>query len=156
MSDPDSVQLHATSVAINGHGVLLLGPPGSGKSDLALRLIDEPGYGLGDELLHAKLIGDDQIVLTRRGDQLIAAPAGPLAGLLEIRGLGIANCPHQAEAPLVLAVDLVSQAVIERLPDKDDVVFCQIGVEIRQISLDAGTPSAPARVRAGLMAALNG
>ncbi len=152
MSDPDSLQLHATCVAIDGRGIVLRGPSGSGKSDLALRLIDEPGYGLGGELLRGELIGDDQIILTRRDSSLIASPPNRLAGLLEIRGTGIIGCPHVTEAAVELVVDLYQKDTIERFPDDQHMVFEALGISVRRIAVDAHLPSAAARVRAGLMA----
>jgi serine kinase of HPr protein (carbohydrate metabolism regulator) len=156
VSDIDTKQLHATCVAINGHGVLLVGPSGSGKSDLALRLVDETGSGLGDEKMTSVLVGDDQIVLTRQSDTLVAAPAAALAGLIEIRGVGILKCPYLGQAPLALVVNLMQQAAIERLPEAPGVVFKELGVSIPAIEVDASQPSAPGRVRCGLQAVLNG
>src|SRR4029079_8768067 len=62
MPDPSAPQitLHASCVALKDDGILILGAPGTGKSDLALRLIDEPGYGAGDELIRGRLVADDQ------------------------------------------------------------------------------------------------
>ncbi|MDH3741934.1 MAG: HPr kinase/phosphatase C-terminal domain-containing protein [Hyphomicrobiales bacterium] len=156
MSDTDTRQLHATCVAIDGHGVMLIGPPGSGKSDLALRLIDDPGCGLGDQQMKSMLVGDDQIVLARRSDTLIASPAAALAGLIEIRGIGILKCPHLAEAPLALVVKLMPQSSIERLPEAPGGDFEELGVSVAVIEVDASQPSAPARVRSGLQAVLSG
>ena len=74
-----SILLHATAVAIDGRAVLLRGPSGSGKSDLALRLIDAG----------ARLVADDQSELSRRGDVLMVRAPATIAGLIEVRGLGI-------------------------------------------------------------------
>ena len=69
MPDPSSqrTSLHASCVALGYDGVLILGMPGAGKSDLVLRLIDEPGFGIGDALIRAKLVSDDQTIIERRG-----------------------------------------------------------------------------------------
>ncbi len=155
MSDNDTEQMHATCVAIGNQGVLLRGAPGSGKSDLALRLIDHPGYGIGTEQLRAELVGDDQIVVTRHGDGLTVSPATKLAGLLEIRGIGIVACPHRAEVELALVVDLESQDALERLPEPRSMSVELLGVSVPRISIDAGLASAPARVRAGLLVMRN-
>jgi serine kinase of HPr protein (carbohydrate metabolism regulator) len=105
--------VHATSVAIKAgrrwRAVLLRGPSGAGKSDLALRLIDRG----------ARLIADDQTHLARNGRALLASPPPALAGLIEVRGVGIVKLPRrhlQAAAPLALLVDLVPPQQIERLP----------------------------------------
>lgn len=94
------IRVHGTCVARDGAGVLLLGPPGAGKSDLALRLLAR-GF---------QLVADDQ-VLVEAGS---ASPAPSLAGLLEVRGLGILRLPHLQSVPLALAVELGEEA--ERLP----------------------------------------
>jgi serine kinase of HPr protein (carbohydrate metabolism regulator) len=95
--------IHATAVAVRGAGVLLLGPPGSGKSDLALRLIDRG----------AVLIADDRVMATAKGDGLWLSAPLAIAGLIEVRGLGLLTLAR-TEAAAVLVVDLVSTP--DRLP----------------------------------------
>lgn len=94
--------IHATAVAIAGKGVLLLGPPGSGKSDLALRLIDRG----------AVLIADDRVHVAENGT---LHPPPALAGLIEVRGIGILPMPHVDTVPAALAVDLGEAP--QRLPE---------------------------------------
>ncbi len=102
--------LHATAVAIDGNGILLLGPSGSGKSDLALRLIDRG----------AVLISDD-VVSVETGDGKPALAAAPnIYGKLEVRGLGICDVESVHSAPLRLAVELVLG--VERMPLSDTTV----------------------------------
>ena len=105
--------VHATAVAVltavGPRAVLLRGPSGSGKSDLALRLIDAG----------ARLIADDQSELHRNGETIIVRAPRPIAGLIEVRGIGIVRVEPLAEAPLALIADLLSEAApgaIERLP----------------------------------------
>jgi len=93
------MMLHASCAAREDAGVLLLGPPGSGKSDLLLRLLD-----VGFEM-----VGDDRIDITDGW----ARPAATLAGLIEVRGLGILRMPYRPETRLALAVELGKS---ERLP----------------------------------------
>jgi len=103
----DPTRLHASAAARDGAGVLLLGAPGVGKSDLLLRLVRD-GFSL---------IADDQ-VLVEAG---VAGPPPALAGLLEVRGIGIVRFPY-VTAPLVLAVRLEPGPRLparERLPDLD-------------------------------------
>jgi HPr kinase/phosphorylase len=151
---PSSQLVHATCLVIGGCGVLILGAPGSGKSDLALQLIDQPGRGTGPETLTARLVADDQVVITRRGARLFAAPPARLAGLLEVRGIGIVTADHVPEAELGLAVRLADAASIERLPEESGSQFVLLGVGVPEIAVDAAAASAPARVRAGVVETL--
>ncbi|GAB6855212.1 HPr kinase/phosphorylase [Asaia astilbis] len=95
---------HASCASWNGLGVLLLGPSGSGKSSLLLRLIDS-GFDL---------VGDDRIVITDHQ----ASPARNLEGLIEVRGLGIVRLPYLAPIPVALIVDLAHENPPIRLPEK--------------------------------------
>ncbi len=128
------MQIHASCVARDQAGVLLLGPPGSGKSDLALRLLE----------LGFMLVADDRVEI----EAGIARPPAQLAGLLEVRGLGIVRLAHAAEAPLALAVRLGAPA--ERLPRP--ARDTELGLPV--IALDPAAPSAPARVALALDCAL--
>lgn len=149
MAEP--VTLHASCVALGDAGILIEGPPGSGKSDLVLRLIDEPGYGLGNRQLHARLVADDQTVIERRGTALYATSPKPIAGLFEIRGQGIVKVDPLPEVKLVLAVRLLPWAEIERMPEA--MLRDIAGIALREIRIDARQASAPARIRAALTAA---
>ena len=146
---PGARLLHATCLEIGGCGVLILGVPGSGKSDLALRLIDEPGRGTGLEAMTARLVADDQVAITRRGDRLFASPPASLAGLIEVRGLGIVAVEHAPEAELRLAVRLAAASRIDRLPETG-ATWTLLDIPVPQIAVDAAAASAPARLRAGL------
>lgn len=135
---------HATCVAIDGAGVLILGAPGAGKSDLALRLIDAGG---------ALLVADDAVVLRRTEDGGITASApARLVGLLEIRGIGILPVPCTTEAPLRMVVRL--DPPTERLPEPATETLC--GHALPLVRLDPFTASAPAKVRVALAAVLSG
>lgn len=102
----DARRIHATAVAIGGAAVLLRGPSGSGKSDLALRLIQAG----------AVLVADDRCELSvARGRLFVSAPPA-IRGLLEVRGLGILPLRHRPRAPVSLVVDLVKPGSVERLP----------------------------------------
>jgi HPr kinase/phosphorylase len=135
----ETLLVHATAVAIGGAGVLLIGPPGSGKSDLALRLVDGG----------AALIADDQVMLRRDGDRLIAgfpdaAPA-ELRGRLEVRGLGLMPVAPSAAVPLALVVALRSGPPEERLPAPRSAEY--LGVAVPLLRLDPFAASAAAQVR---------
>lgn len=145
---PEAVTLHASSVALDDAGILIEGPPGSGKSDLVLRLIDEPGYGFGNHVLRGRLVSDDQTAIERRGEVLFASSPKPISGLFEIRGQGLVKVDHLPEVKLVLAVKLLPATEIERMPEE---TFRQIaGIALRQIGIDASQASASARIRAAL------
>jgi DNA polymerase III delta prime subunit len=108
--------LHATCVALKAladqwSGVLFCGPPGSGKSDLALRVI----YDLGPE--RACLVADDYVVLHRVGRSIEAGAPAATMGKMEVRGFGILELPARACVGLSLAFDLVKPADVPRMPD---------------------------------------
>jgi len=86
----------ATCVAVEGRGVLIEGPPGSGKSSLALGLVDRGGV----------LVGDDGVVLEPEGDVLFAAPHPKTRGLLEVRNLGLVGMPVCERAAVALLIEL--------------------------------------------------
>jgi serine kinase of HPr protein (carbohydrate metabolism regulator) len=129
------LQLHATCVAVEGRGVLIQGPPGSGKSDLALRLIDSG----------ARLVADDRCDVRLEDGRLLASPPPAIAGLIEARGLGIVRLDFLAQAPLGLVVELVSASEVERLPEP--ARFEALGVSIPLLRLAPFEASAPAKVR---------
>jgi len=151
---PATQLVHGTCLVIGGCGVLILGPSGSGKSDLALRLIDQPGRGTGPETMTARLVADDQVVITRRGERLFAAAPARLAGLIEVRGIGIVAADHAPEAELGLAVRLADASGIERLPADGGSQAVLLGIAVPEIAVDAATASAPARIRAGIIEVL--
>lgn len=126
--------VHASCVALGGRGVLLRGAPGAGKSDLALRLIDAG----------ATLVSDDQVALDDGGAALLASPPARLAGLLEVRGLGIVAMAYTARCPLHLAVDLVASAAVERMPEADSVMLR--GHRLARLALAPFEASTPAKV----------
>lgn len=132
-----SEMIHATCVASGGRAVLLLGPSGSGKSDLALRLFDR-GFGL---------VSDDQTLLRKEDSRLISSAPPTIAGKLEVRGIGIVDFPAIADMPVALAVELTSD--IQRMPD-DSRERTFLGIGIPLFALDAMTASADAKVALAL------
>ena len=132
-----SETLHASCVAIGGRAVLITGASGSGKSDLSLRLIDR-GF---------TLVSDDQTIVRRAGDQLIACAPATIAGKLEVRGIGIVDMPTVADVAVALIVELASD--IQRLPD-DDRERPLLGVALPLVSVDAKTASAASKVALAL------
>lgn len=146
----DAALIHGTCLAIGDDGVLLLGRPGAGKSDLALRLIDQPGSGLTGLMRSSRLVADDQVSIRRAAEGLIASAPAALASRLEIRGLGIATLAAVPQVALRLAVRLTPAAEIARLPDLDAARIDILGIALPLILLDPGQASAPARLRAAL------
>ncbi|WP_116090518.1 HPr kinase/phosphorylase [Sphingomonas crusticola] len=130
--------LHASCVAIDGRGILLTGLSGSGKSDLALRLIDRG----------ATLIGDDGIVVEARDGRLHARAGPHIDGQLEIRGLGIVALPSAPEAPLALAVAL--DQPVPRMADEFLPVRVLEGLTLPVIALAPFESSAPVKVEKAL------
>ena len=131
--------VHGSCVAIQGWGVLLTGKSGSGKSDLALRLIDRG----------ATLIGDDGLVIEARDGRLHARPGPNIEGQIEVRGLGILALPHIGEAPLALAIAL--DQPVPRMPDESLPVRVIEGLTLPQIALDPFEASAPVKVEKALL-----
>jgi hypothetical protein len=130
-----SLQVHASAVARDGRAVLLRGPSGAGKSDLALRLVAAGGM----------LVADDRVELRAEAGRLLASPPASLAGLLEVRGLGIVRRPW-APAPVTLLIDLVS--AMERLPaPRHDVL---LGVRLPVLAVAPFHASAAALVALAL------
>ncbi len=129
------VRVHATCVAVDGNSVLLRGPPGCGKSDLALRLIDSG----------ARLIADDQTELRLIADHLEARAPSKIAGLLEVRGVGVMPTNNLPAAPLSAVIDLVASDAVERVPEAERCVY--LGVSVPLFRLSAFEASAPAKVR---------
>ena len=132
-----SETLHATSVAQDGRAVLIGGPSGSGKSDLALRLLDR-GF---------KLVSDDQTIVRREGERLLASAPPTIAGKLEVRGIGIVEVEAVDDVAVTLFVELRSD--IQRLPE-DSRERSILGVALPIVSIDATTASAAAKVALAL------
>jgi len=129
--------VRGTTVAIDGRGVLLRGRSGSGKSDLALRLIDRG----------AVLVSDDYTELRGGHGRLLASAPDRIAGKIEMRGVGIVERPRVSDIPLCLVVEL--DATPERLPDRPGTADIE-GVVIPAVALAALEASAPLKVEAAL------
>ena len=127
---PNQRRLHASCVSRSGNAILLVGPSGSGKSDLALRLLSR-GF---------ELVADDQVYVQ---DGIASCPAA-LAGLLEVRGIGIVRLPHRPSARLAMIVDLTSTADRLPMPRQDPDLFLPV------VCIDPTSPSAPDRVALAL------
>lgn len=132
-----SENIHASSVAVDGRAVLISGPSGSGKSDLALRLLDR-GF---------TLISDDRTIVRKEGARIIASAPETIKGKLEIRGIGIVDVECVTDVPVALVVELTSD--IARLPD-DSRKRVVLGEGIPLVSIDAMSASAASKVAMAL------
>ncbi|WP_037501822.1 HPr kinase/phosphorylase [Sphingomonas jaspsi] len=132
-----SENVHATTVAKNGRAVLISGPSGSGKSDLALRLFDR-GF---------QLVSDDRTLLRKDGARLVASAPPTIEGRLEVRGIGIVDVDHLSEAVVALVVELSRD--IDRLPEQGAQRTIR-GVSVPVVAIDAQTASAAAKVELAL------
>ena len=135
-------RLHGTCVMLafpaGQAGVIFTGPPGSGKSDLALRLIDSG----------ARLVADDQIVIEARGGRLFAQAPEAIRGRIEVRGVGVVAVPFAAEVEVRLQIALGREGA--RLPEPAFAALA--GVRVPQLLLNAFEASAAAKVRLALLA----
>ena len=141
---------HGSCVAFGAMGVLIRGASGAGKSTLALQLIDAAGFGLGKTLLRAQLVADDQLCLQVKAGKLVANPPPALAGLLEIRGLGIMQVKFKKSVTVKLVVDLLPQKSIERLPEPSSQQTEIEGVSLPRITIAIGNFAAAPILRAAL------
>ena len=126
--------IHGTCVALNGVTVLLRGPSGSGKSDLALRLIDGGG----------RLVADDQTLVKIQGGRLIATAPETIAGKMEVRGVGVLAVEMEKSGILGLVVDLVANPP-ERMPESETTEI--LGMALPLLRLDPFKASAAAKLR---------
>ena len=133
---PSSDRLHATTVAIDGLAVMIEGASGSGKSDLALRLIDRG----------AILVSDDQTLVVRSGKTLLARAPTTIAGQIEVRGIGILAMPHVDDIPVGLLVRV--DGTIERMPERRARKIA--GIDVRQFAVNPFEASAPIKVELAL------
>jgi HPr kinase/phosphorylase len=134
MTDDASASVHASAVLVDHQAVLIRGPSGAGKSRLAFDLILA---GRSGQIPPAVLVGDDRVHLETSGGQLVVRPAPALAGLIEIRGLGIRRCAFAAEAVVGLVIDL-SAADAERLPAPETLLTRIYGILVPRIPVGQG------------------
>ena len=117
--------IHATLINYQNKGILLIGKSGSGKSDLALRFIEEKG---------AKLVADDQVILRKENNNIYGTAPDNIAGKLEVRGIGICEFDYLKETKIDLCVELTSSINdIERMPNDEFINF--LGISITKIKI---------------------
>lgn len=146
-----SINVHGTCVALTcvgrTTGVLLLGESGSGKSSLALNLIDQPGSGVGSAApIVGHLVSDDQVLLAEVKGQLTASAPEATKGLLEVRGLGIVKA-HTAVSPVrvELVVAHATTSEMDRMPEVQVIELAGLSLPLHKI--DFSNPSAAAQIR---------
>ncbi len=141
----ETPSVHASAVLAGARAVLIRGASGTGKSRLALALLQAAQAG---SLPFARLVGDDRVHLEARHERLLVRPAAALAGLIEVRGLGIRQLDHEPVAMVGLVVDLAADDA-ERLPAAQDTIIA--GVALPRLAVAAGSDPLP-----GVLAILTG
>jgi HPr kinase/phosphorylase len=129
--------IHATAVAMGGNGVLIIGPSGSGKSDIALRMMDRG----------AVLVSDDAVGLETKSGSVLLVTAPNIAGKIEMRGIGICNVENIPIAPLRLVVQLTED--VERMP-RPGATISIAGYDVPLVRLVPLEPSAPLKLERAL------
>lgn len=132
MSSPDSLTLHATAVAVDGCGVMVIGASGSGKSSLALEMMSRG----------ASLVADDRVILRRDGQTIRMTCPDPLRGLIEARGVGVLRAIPASDAVLRLVVDM-DQLEAARMPEEHRTSY--LGQEFRCLH-NVASPHFPAAI----------
>jgi HPr kinase/phosphorylase len=140
MSAPEHppIRRHGTAVALHGEAVLLLGESGSGKSELAARLIADGGVLIADDQVHLSYVNEEGV------ERIMASSPANIAGILELHGVGLIRVPHLHSAPLRLVVRC-DAGPVERLPERRKWI-CE-GVPVEEVTLDARAPGTPAKCR---------
>ena len=126
---------HGTAVLYRGFGILIRGPSGSGKSDLALRLIDDG----------ADLIADDQVIIKSVGEILQLSSPDKISGLIEVRGVGVVCIKYVSSIPLGLIVDINPRKKLKRMPITKKELIGNISIPV--ITIDAFESSAVAKIK---------
>jgi serine kinase of HPr protein (carbohydrate metabolism regulator) len=131
--------VHASAVLIGARAVLIRGPSGSGKSRLALDLIGAARRGV---VPFARLVGDDRVHLEVANGRVLVRPAEALAGLIEIRGLGLQSQPYEPSAVVGLVVDLAADDA-KRLPDAGQRLTGIYGIDLPRLAVASGAEALP-------------
>ncbi len=126
--------MHASAVLIGRRAALIRGPAGSGKSGLALALIEAAATG---RIRFARLVADDRVELTARHGRLLVSPPAALAGLIEVRGLGVRRVAFEAVAVAGLVIDLAA-ADGERIPAASAQIIDISGIALPRLPVGAG------------------
>jgi HPr kinase/phosphorylase len=128
----EAPSVHASAVLAGARAVLIRGAAGTGKSRLALAIIEAAQTGL---LRFARLVGDDRVHLEPCHGRLVVRPAAALAGLIEVRGLGVRRLDHEPRAVVGLVVDLAAEDA-ERLPMAGEIAIS--GISLPRLAIAPG------------------
>lgn len=145
------MNMHGTCIALScaehRSGILLQGAPGSGKSSLALQLIDQPGSGAGSpQPVSAQLVSDDQVLLKGTDGVLTASAPAAIAGLLEVRGSGIIRLDRTSQpVRLDMVISHTDAKQLDRLPEPATIDLGGWALPLHRIDFSA--PSSAAQVR---------
>lgn len=150
-SEPASINVHGTCVALScaGYttGVLFQGAPGTGKSSLALRLIDQTGFGAGSaEPIRGCLISDDQVLLEEFDGVLTATAPYAIKGLLEVRGIGIIKVQTIVSPVRVdMVIAHASSSAMDRIPEPEVIELAGLVLPMHRVDLSSPTSAAQVR-----------
>jgi HPr kinase/phosphorylase len=125
--------VHATAILFGEAGVLIRGAPGSGKTTLALCLVDR--WSAAGRF--AALVADDRVSLAAVGGRLVARVPPTIAGLVEIAGLGIVPVNHEPAAVIALVIDLADRAAIARMPEPATRTERLMGIDLPRLEVPA-------------------
>lgn len=135
----ESATIHASAVLVGARAVLIRGPSAAGKSRLAFALIEAARVG---SVRFARLVGDDRVHVEAGGGRLLVRPAPALAGLIEVRGVGILRLPYEPCAVVGLVVDLAA-ADAERSPPPEKRVIAVAGIKLQRLAVAPGSEALP-------------
>ncbi len=141
MSRPPTV--HGSAVLIGETGILIRGASASGKSTLALELMSADPE-------RARLVADDRVIVSAVHGRLLADVPVAIAGLIEVRGIGLLRWPHVAPVIVRLVVDLEPADVCPRLPESGDAETAVAGIVLPRLPLPVGVAGGADRVRAAI------
>jgi serine kinase of HPr protein (carbohydrate metabolism regulator) len=137
--------IHGSAVLVGERAILIRGAPGAGKSTLVLELLSADPHG-------TRLVADDRVIVAPANGRLVADVPGEIAGLIEIRGVGLVRRPHVAPVVIRLVVDLMAAEGCPRLPEARDMQVELEGIDRPRLALPIGIGGGAARVRAALTA----
>jgi len=140
-----SEAMHATAVLVGAEGVLIRGESGTGKSLLALALIERG----------ARLIADDRLMLSACHGRLVATAPAAIAGRIELRGRGVITMPHEQGGVIRLVADIVDDGGLERMPEPYDLSTTLLGVTLARQPVPGTLDHAVRLIGAALAALTN-